>query len=294
MTELGQAPSDLDLTIFVACYDEEANIIPTLETLRDAMKDLALTWEAIVIDDGSRDRSVALVADYIQTLPELPIRLVVNEANRGLAENYIEGSFLGRGRYYRLVCGDDVEDAQTFRQVFSQVGKADMVLFYHNDNRRTLFRKLVSRMYTGLINLISGHSLHYYNGCAIHLRYNVMRWHTNYHGFGFQADLICRLIDEGFNYIEVPIKALERPHGRSKAFTARNLLSVAHTMMDLAIRRVGRLFFRKVTCKALWHERTDLYAVRKGSQTPEPSHGQTPANDPTRNMAAVVSGEGRA
>jgi hypothetical protein len=68
-----------------------------------------------------------------------------------------------------------------------------------------------------------------------------MRWHTNYRGFGFQADMITRLLDEGFSYIEVPVTAQERTKGSSKALTLRNFFSVAHTLVDLFIRRIGRI-----------------------------------------------------
>jgi hypothetical protein len=66
-----------------------------------------------------------------------------------------------------------------------------------------------------------------------------MRWHTNYHGFGFQADMIARLLDEGFNYVEVLVKATERKAGVSQALRLRNCFSVAHTLFDLFIRRVA-------------------------------------------------------
>ncbi len=254
--------NELDLTVFVACYNEEANIVGALDTLREALRDLPLTWEAIIIDDGSRDRSVAVIEKYIRENPTVPLRLVINEHNRGLAQNYIEGAFLGRGKYYRLVCGDNVEDAGQLRTVFSQVGAADMVLFYHAENYRTPFRKKLSSTYTRIINFLTGHQIRYYNGCALHLRYNVMRWHTNYHGFGFQADMVCRLLDEGFSYTEVPVKAVERATGHSKALTIKNLLSVSHTLLDLFIRRVARAMYRKKRQKPRWHERFDLYPDR--------------------------------
>lgn len=55
---------------------------------------------------------------------------------------------------------------------------------------------------------MSGFRLQYYNGLAVHLRYNVMRWHPN--TFGFQADIICMLLDQGFSYKELPVKTVER------------------------------------------------------------------------------------
>jgi glycosyltransferase involved in cell wall biosynthesis len=240
---------ELDLTLFVACYNEEKNIVGTLDTVLAALKEFDFTWEIIVIDDASVDNSVGVIQGYLASHPELPIRLVRNPANRGLAQNYIEGAFLGRGKYYRLICGDNVEPREALVEVFKHVGESDMVIFYQDCQGRSRFRKLLSRTFTFIVNCISGYRIQYYNGMAIHLRYNVMRWHTNYHGFGFQADMITRLLDLGFNYSEVMTKTHERTTGKSSALTLRNFFSVAHTFLDLFIRRVGKskYFGRKVT-----------------------------------------------
>ncbi len=94
-------------------------------------------------------------------------------------------------------------------------------------------------MYSRLINLISGFRLHYYNGLAVYLRYNVMRWHPNTRGFGFQVDIICMLLEQGFSYKEIPVRTVERKGGESRALTFKNMLSVAHTLLDIIIRRIA-------------------------------------------------------
>ena len=72
-----------------------------------------------------------------------------------------------------------------------------------------------------------------------------MRWHSDSRGFGFQADTLCRLIDLGFDYKEIPINAVERRTGKSNALTYRNLLSVAHTLLEIGIRRLSNRVYRK-------------------------------------------------
>lgn len=236
---------DRDITLFVACYNEEENIAATLDTLTAALAEVDCSWEILIIDDGSRDRSVEVIRRYIEEHPGLPIYCKENRLNKGLAQCYIEGAFLGRGKYYRLVCGDNAEPKETFVALLKHLGEADMIIPYQVECRgKSLSRRLLSKTYTALINALSGYRIRYYNGLAVHLRYNVLRWHTDYRGFGFQADLITRLLDEGFGYIEVPVIARERAKGSSKALTARNFFSVAHTLLDLFIRRVGRLRYR--------------------------------------------------
>lgn len=79
---------------------------------------------------------------------------------------------------------------------------------------------------------------HIYTGLAVHLRYNVMRWHPNTRGFGFQADIICLLLDQGFTYKEIPVRTIGRKKGDSKALTFKNLLSVFHTLVDIIVCRI--------------------------------------------------------
>ena len=113
----------------------------------------------------------------------------------------MDAAFLGKGKYYRLICGDDAEPKDTMVAVFREIGKADMLIpYYVTSEGKSLYRGLISNAYSRLVNAISGFRLHYYNGLAVHLRYNVMRWHPNTRGFGFQADIVCMLLDQGFTY----------------------------------------------------------------------------------------------
>src|SRR5262249_11427009 len=156
-------------------YNEEENIIATLDTLLAALAEVDVSWEILIIDDASTDHSVELVERYIQDHPGLPIRLKVNEVNKGLAHNFTDGAFLGRGKYYRLVCGDNVEPKETFVRLLKHLGQADMIIPYHTHCEGKAFsRRILSKAYTRLVNTISGYRIKYYNGLAIHSRYNVM------------------------------------------------------------------------------------------------------------------------
>lgn len=237
----------LDLTIFIPCYNEREFIAKTIETACEALKEIGtISYEIIVVDDCSRDGSSELVKNYIASHPDERIVLRANKINRGLAQNYIDIACVGRGKYYRLICGDDAEPKETMLAVFREIGQADMIIPYYESNEgKSFYRRSLSVIYTAIVNFVSGFRLHYYNGLAVHLRYNVIRWHPNTRGFGFQADIICMLLDQGFSYKEVPVKSIERRSGGSNALTVRNALSVAHTLVDLIFRRIANLVYRR-------------------------------------------------
>src|SRR5579862_566609 len=162
--------ADIDLSILVSCYNEEAFIIGTIETIRAALEKVGgLSYEIIVIDDASRDRSAELVQAYIESHPEDRILLRRNSVNRGLAQNYLDAAFIGKGKYYRLICGDNAEPEDTMIAVFREIGAADMLIpYYVSAEGKSRFRRTVSNAYTLLVNAITRYRLHYYNGLAVH------------------------------------------------------------------------------------------------------------------------------
>jgi hypothetical protein len=52
ISSIGRDP--VDLTLFLACYNEAENIVGTLETVVETMAEIGRSYELIVIDDASR------------------------------------------------------------------------------------------------------------------------------------------------------------------------------------------------------------------------------------------------
>src|SRR5215471_16624088 len=153
---------------------------------------------------GWRGRDWGDATFSLNTTSAFHCLLRANHVNKGLAQNYVDGAFMGRGKYYRLICGDNSEPKETIVTVLKAIGEADIIIPYYLSNEGKGFRReLISKCYTALINLITGNKIHYYNGLHVHLRHNVMRWHSNTRGFGFQADLPCLLLDLDFSYREI-------------------------------------------------------------------------------------------
>jgi len=237
--------TSLDLTILIPCKNEEANVVGAINTVVSALNELGCSYEIIVVDDGSTDRTSGLVAEFQSKRPDLPVRLRRNPLNLGLSRTFVDTAFAAKGRYYRLVCGDDVEPRETVIEILKHMGKAELVIPYHQDAPGSLLRIFISRTYTHLVNLFSGYSLHYYNGGPLFLRDHVLRWHSYAFGFGFQADLLTRLLDEGATFVEVPISASRREKGGPASYmNPRNFVSTSHTLYEILRRRLNRMVFK--------------------------------------------------
>lgn len=237
--------NEVEITIMVPCFNEETRVVPTLKTIEAAMRVVGRSYEIIVADDGSTDRTAAVVEEFINLNPQISIRLYRNPCNLGLARTFVDMAFRGRGKYYRVVSGDDVEPPETIAAICSKMGEADIIVPYHRSlEGKSAIRRLISRTYTVLVNTITGYSLYYYNGWPLYRRFHVMRWAPYNYGFSCQADLITTLLDQGATYVEVAIAASHQTKDRSvSALHFQNFVSAGHTLFEMMLRRIRRIVF---------------------------------------------------
>ncbi len=232
-----------DISFFVPCLNEEEAIIPTLEALLAAVRKFSYSFQIIVVDDGSTDRTSALVEEFMRRQPDAGISLIHNPVSRGLGRNYVDASFIATGKYYKLICGDNAEPQHSIEALMAHLGEADIIMPYLPKDRRSWKRRFLSRLFTRVVNLIGGHRMRYYNGTAIHLRYNVMRWHSDTYGFAYNAEIVTRLLNEGATCLEIPIDAVEAEGRISRAFSFHNILSVPHSLLQIFLRRLRKILF---------------------------------------------------
>lgn len=228
----------VEITYYIPALNEEQSIVATLDKLVEVSNNLKMTFELLVYNDGSTDETRELVEEFARKNPQYLVTLVNNRVRRGIGFNYVDGAFRGVGKYYTMICGDDAETKDSLYKLLGMRGKADIIIPYFDRlDDRNLFRRKLSKTFTGIVNLLSGHKLHYYNGPCIHIRTNVARWNPTGSGFAYQAELLCLLLSMHKSYIEINIDNNDRETGVSRAFHIKNFLSVGHSLVQILLRR---------------------------------------------------------
>src|SRR5262249_21151486 len=164
----GGRSADRSLSVIIPAYNEAENIVATLENITTALEPLGLPHEILVVDDGSRDQTAALVEASTARFPA--VRLLKNERNMGFGWSYRRGVDAASLAHIVMVHGDNAWGWATLREFFRRTGEADVIIGYTHDmlRSRTWTRTFVSKLFTYIVNLITGWRLTYYNGLQIH------------------------------------------------------------------------------------------------------------------------------
>ena len=93
-----------DLAIIVPAFNEAARIEATLEGLSAYLRMKPWTWEIVVVDDGSGDRTADVVERFGQLEPRVRIQ---REPHRGKG-GAVRAGFLSSRAAYRFLCDADL------------------------------------------------------------------------------------------------------------------------------------------------------------------------------------------
>jgi len=83
--------------VVIACYNEEETLETSFRELRETLDDLGRRYELVFVDDLSRDRTRALLAEIKSRNPDLDIQVILHERNQGRGTTVTDGFRAARG-----------------------------------------------------------------------------------------------------------------------------------------------------------------------------------------------------
>jgi glycosyltransferase involved in cell wall biosynthesis len=230
---LSEIASRPQVSFVVPCYNEAANIEPTIAAIEAGVTQAGVpSHEIVIIDDASIDKTQDVAAGLADR--NSAISLIVNPVNKGFGGAYKEGLSRARGRYVIMVPGDDAFPVDSITRILEKRGEADIVVpYFERSADRSFLRRVISRLYTHMMNVIFRLHLPYYNGPVLHRADLLKTIEIETDGFGFQAEGLIKLIKAGATYTTVGIKVRERQSGRSTALRPKNIYRVAKMLPEL-------------------------------------------------------------
>ncbi len=95
--------SDIDLSLVIACYNEEPILAASMTEVFAVLDALRWTAEVIFVDDRSRDRTRQVIQQIVEAHPGRAIQVLAHEHNVGRGGTVMDGMRIGRGRFLAFI-----------------------------------------------------------------------------------------------------------------------------------------------------------------------------------------------
>ena len=222
----------MDLSFIFPCLNEEETLGQCILDVQTALEQSALTFEIIVADNGSKDRSAELAA-------ELGAK-VVRESRRGYGAAIEAGIRVARGNYIAFADADGSYPLETIVALYKKMQEsgADMVIasrfkgIIEKGAMPWSHRYLGTPCLTMLINLIYGGKLSDCNSGFRMIRKTAYEsWNVHSNGMEFASELLIKALKQKAIIAEIASglskdKRSRRPHLKTWRDGMRHLLFI--------------------------------------------------------------------
>jgi len=208
-------PAVLSLSVVIPLYNEEASVGPLVEQLLATLRPLALPFELILVDDGSRDGTPAQLRELAAQEPELVVVLL--RRNYGQTAAMAAGFDTSRGDVIVTLDGDLQNDPADIPLLLEQMEQQQLDLvsgWRHRRQDNTISRLLPSLLANRLIAGVTGVRLHDY-GCSLKAYRREVVADMNLYG-ELHRFLPALAFIEGARIGEVKVNHHPRRYGQSK------------------------------------------------------------------------------
>jgi glycosyltransferase involved in cell wall biosynthesis len=202
------------LSIVIPVYNEEGILVSSVTELRARLAELPWSYEILLAENGSRDRTVELGTELSKTAPEVQLHSL-GEPNYGKALK--QGILRARGTY--VICDEiDLCDVDFYRRAMAllESGEAEMVVgskvMEGAADDRPLFRHAATIVLNGMLRVAVGFKGTDTHGLKAFRRDALVETagHCIVDKDLFSSEFVVRAGREGKKIVEIPLRVAEK------------------------------------------------------------------------------------
>lgn len=211
-------PSDQNklssLSIFFPAYNEEANIAETIRQADEMAQSVTDTYEIIIVNDGSKDKTQQVVQNTITQFPKA--RLITHEQNKGYGEALLTGLRNAQHEWVFFSDSDLQFDLNQIHDLIPFTDTHDVVIGYRAPRNDPFMRKVNAWGWKVLNRLMFGLRVKDID-CAYKLfrktALDPVLPDMKSGGAMISAELLIRLTRNGAKVKELPVRHFPRKAG---------------------------------------------------------------------------------
>ncbi|MBI2807542.1 MAG: glycosyltransferase [Planctomycetes bacterium] len=204
-----------ELSLILPAYNEEAGIAHAVAEADDALGRLGVSYEVIVVDDGSGDRTAAAVAEAGLSRPR--VRLVRHDGNRGYGAALRTGFSAARGQLVAFTDADCQFHLDDLALLLPLTKTHPIAVGYRVDRQDPWLRRFYSRGYNLLARTLLGTTVRDID-CALKVfrREALDKILPDTNGFFVNTEMLTKARQHGMTIAETGVRHRPRERGESK------------------------------------------------------------------------------
>jgi glycosyltransferase involved in cell wall biosynthesis len=207
-------PDSIEVTVVVPLKNEEESVANLAREVTEGMEAAGVPWECLWVNDGSADRTLAILKELNQKDPRH--RWIDLDRNYGQSAAMSVGFRAARGKVIASMDGDGQNDPHDFPHLLERLkqGDADMVNGIRKKRQDSFIRKLSSKIANGYRNWMTRESVTDV-GCAIRVfRRECFTDIPVFKGMHRFFPTLVRM--QGWRITEIPVNHRPRLQGQTK------------------------------------------------------------------------------
>lgn len=201
----------IDISIILPAFNEEANIPSAILEAEKVAESLGLSFEIIVVDDGSHDQTVSLA----QKNQSPRVIIVSHKQNRGYGAALRSGIEASSGNLIFFTDSDRQFDLQQLNLLLPWLKFYDVVAGYRANRADDFSRRLNAKIWALYMKLLFGLDVEDID-CAFKIfkREVFEKIPINSIGAFINTEIFLRAKKEGFTIKQVPVRHFSRKAGK--------------------------------------------------------------------------------
>jgi glycosyltransferase involved in cell wall biosynthesis len=237
------------VSVVIPAYNEEATLRSTVTLVAEKLSELETTFEIIIVNDGSTDRTRVIAEDL--RAADNRILLTDHPRNLGPGSGVYTGIEAAMGEFVIFIPADLALDIGELHKYFETSQTCDLVVGVRSDRRDySLARKFVSLVNIALIKLLFGMKERQFNYIHMYWREMLQQLEIASRSVFITAEIMIRARDMGYRLQEVEILYVPRAGGKAACGKPRVIFA--------AVKDLARFWYQRTLRKAKY-----LQSVRR-------------------------------
>ena len=231
-----------DISVIIPAYNEAERLGPTLEQAVDCFSRRGISYELLVVDDGSRDRTVEVAEGFAGK----GVQLIRHERNRGKGAAIKTGILASQGSRVLLSDADASTPFSELEKLERWLPEAPVVLGSRAvagadvRQHQPFYRELMGKTFNLIIRILGVRGLHDTQCGFKLLEGDVAREigaELTIDGFAYDVELVWLARRHGHRVVEVGVVWVDSPDSRVDPI--RSSLAMLRDVIRMRVRHSG-------------------------------------------------------